>query len=304
MSIRVIQEGDTALVERLGKFHKQLQPGFHILIPFIDSVRTRLTVREQVLDIPPQACITADNAPLKADAVVYFRIFDAKKAVYSVDALIAAVQNLVLTQLRAEVGKLTLDETFSAREKINSTLLRDLDEATDPWGVKITRVEVRDIIPNREILASMEMQMAAERTKRAQIIKSEGEKMALLNAAAGEAEARVVRAESEKTAQILRAEAEQVRLLKEADGLAAAVKLMTAAAGGDSDRAVKVQLMKAYIDSQVELSRSPNTKVLLFPSAEDCGAKQSSVLSELQGSNLASALDSISAKLGTDAAKK
>ena len=169
-SIKVVQQSDLALVERLGKFHSKLEPGLHFLIPFVDSIRATVTEREQVLDVPPQKCITSDNAPLVADAVVYWKIFDAEKSVYSVANLEVAIQNLVLTQLRAEIGKLTLDSTFSAREQINAVLLKDLDLATDPWGVKITRVEVRDIIPNKEILQAMELQMASERKKRAMII--------------------------------------------------------------------------------------------------------------------------------------
>ena len=168
-SIKVVQQSDLALVERLGKFHSKLEPGLHFLIPFVDNVRATVTEREQVLDVPPQKCITSDNAPLVADAVVYWKIFDAEKSIYSVANLELAIQNLVLTQLRAEIGKLTLDSTFSAREQINAVLLKDLDLATDPWGVKITRVEVRDIIPNKEILQAMELQMASERKKRAMI---------------------------------------------------------------------------------------------------------------------------------------
>ena len=162
-AVRVIKQGDVSIVERLGKFHKRLEPGFHVLIPFVDQIRATLTEREQVLDIPPQKCITSDNAPLSADAVVYWRIVNAEKSIYAVVNLELAIQNLVLTQLRAEIGKLTLDMTFSAREQINQILLEELDAATAPWGVKITRVEVRDIVPNTEILRAMEMQMAAER---------------------------------------------------------------------------------------------------------------------------------------------
>lgn len=284
----IIQEGQRALVERLGKFDRELAPGLHLMVPFIDVVRERVTVREQVLDIPPQACITADNAPLKADAVVYWRVINVQLSVYSVDSLVLAIQNLVLTQIRSEIGKLSLDETFSARTKINQVLLQDLDHATEPWGVKITRVEVRDIIPNKEILSSMELQMAAERTKRAQIIKSEGQKASLLNDASGQAQARVLEAESLKTAQILKAEGEKERLGREAEGLANALEAVKKAAGGNIDQAIKLQMLKSYIDSQVALAASANTKVLLFPSSDECGAKASAVLSELQAGAFAS----------------
>mmetsp|Transcript_28756 Transcript_28756/g.89443 ORF Transcript_28756/g.89443 Transcript_28756/m.89443 type:complete len:418 (-) Transcript_28756:15-1268(-) len=288
-SVIIIREGECALVERLGRFDRELKPGLHLKIPLVDSVRATMTVREQVLDIPPQSCITSDNAPLKADAVVYWRIFDPQKAVYSVDRLVLAIQNLVLTQLRAEIGKLTLDETFSARESLNAVLLKDVDVATDPWGVKITRVEVRDIIPNSEILASMEMQMAAERTKRAQVIQSEGQKQALLNEASGQAEAQVLKAQGLKTTTILKAEAEKERLLREAEGLASAVRAVTEETG-DAEQALRLQLFKAYIDAQAQVAASPNAKVLMFPSAEEIGVKGSAVLGELQGAALGAEL--------------
>ena len=162
-SVHIIQQGDVSIVERVGKFHKRLEPGFHVLIPFVDQIRATVTEREQVLDLSPQKCITSDNAPLVADAVVYWKIVDAKKSIYAVVDLELAIKNLVLTQLRAEIGKLTLDRTFLAREQINQTLLDDLDVATAPWGVKITRVEVRDIVPNTEIVRAMELQMVATR---------------------------------------------------------------------------------------------------------------------------------------------
>lgn len=285
-----MRTGETALVERLGRFSRKLSPGFHLLVPLVDVVRARLTVREQVLDIPPQGCITQDNAPLSADAVVYWRIFDPEMAVYAVDDLVSAIQNLVLTQLRAEIGKLTLDETFSSRARMNEVLLGDIDTATDPWGVKITRVEVRDIVPNKEILASMELQMAAERTKRAQVIKSEGERQSLLNEAAGRAEAQVVEAEAQKKAQILRAEAEKERILREAEGSAAALRVIADAAGGDPDRAVRLQVVRTYTDAQMQMAGSANAKVLLFPSTDQLDAQASAVLGELQGGALAAEL--------------
>jgi len=173
-SAKIVQQGNVAIVERFGKFQQCLGPGLHFVIPFADQVARKVSEREQVFDISPQKCITKDNAPLLADAVVYWKVLDAKETFYSVQDLDLAIQNLVLTQLRSEIGKLTLDETFSAREQINSVLLRSLDVETQPWGIKIIRVEVRDIIPNSEILGAMEMQMAAERKKRAAVIESEG----------------------------------------------------------------------------------------------------------------------------------
>mmetsp|Transcript_24384 Transcript_24384/g.54543 ORF Transcript_24384/g.54543 Transcript_24384/m.54543 type:complete len:355 (+) Transcript_24384:235-1299(+) len=259
--IKVIQEGDVAIVERLGKFNQQLEPGLHYLIPFVDIIRTRLTRREQVLDIPPQKCITSDNAPLLADAVVYWRIFDPERAIYAVEDLSLAIQTLVLTQLRAEIGKLTLDMTFSAREQINNVLLEELDVATNPWGVKITRVEVQEIMPNTEILRAMEMQMAAERQKRADVIKSEGERQKSINEAEGEARSRIIDAEAEAKSLVLEAEAEAKKLEMEAKGVAKALD----AIAGEMTRAeaARFQLMREYIASQRELATSENAKVIV-----------------------------------------
>ena len=287
-SIKVVQQGDCSIVERFGKFHKELDPGLHFLIPFVDQIRATVTIREQVLDIPPQKCITSDNAPLAADAVVYWRIENGVRAIYAVENLKLAIQNLVLTQLRAEIGKLTLDDTFSAREKVNQVLLDELDVATEPWGVKITRVEVRDIIPNQEILRAMEMQMAAERTKRASIIKSEGERERSINEAEGSARSRIIDAEASAKSMILEADAEASKIETEAKGVARALDVIAAAisssdtttSDGDSDNnntaiitsaakadAAKFQLMREYIATQRDLATSNNAKVIVTSSS-------------------------------------
>jgi len=292
-SVTVVRQGDCSIVERFGKFHKELDPGLHFLIPFVDQIRATVTIREQVLDIPPQKCITSDNAPLAADAVVYWRIENGVRAIYAVENLKLAIQNLVLTQLRAEIGKLTLDETFSAREKVNQVLLDELDVATEPWGVKITRVEVRDIIPNQEILRAMEMQMAAERTKRASIIKSEGERERSINEAEGSARSRIIDAEASAKSMIVEADAEASKIETEAKGVARALDVIAAAissssssSDGDSDNnnnnttttpaiitnaakadAAKFQLMREYIATQRDLATSNNAKVIVTSSS-------------------------------------
>lgn len=272
-SLKIVSQGDVAIVERLGKFHKRLDPGLHVVIPFIDRLRTTISQREQVFDIPPQKCITSDNAPLSADAVVYWRVVDPAKAFYSVMDLKLAIQNLVLTQLRAEIGKLTLDMTFSAREQINSVLLRDLDVATDPWGVKITRVEVRDIIPNMEIMQAMELQMAAERTKRAVVIKSEGERERSINEAEGKAQSRLIDAKASAESTTLRASAEASKLELEAQGAAKALAVYAQVLGG-SEEAARFQLFREYIGAQRSLATSNNAKVIISPdSANDIFVK-------------------------------
>ena len=264
-SIKIVNQGDVAIVERLGKFHAVLNPGLHWIIPIIDRLRTRLSQREQVFDIPPQDCISLDNAPLAADAVVYWRIVDPNNAYYSVTDLRMAIQNLVLTQLRSEIGKLTLDATFSAREQINSVLLQDLDVATEPWGVKITRVEVRDIIPNKDIMKAMELQMAAERTKRAVVIKSEGELAKAVNQAEGKAQSQLIDAKATAEAVRIKAEASKAKLELEAQGAAQAVEAMVEAVGGDREQAARFQLVREYIEAQRALATSHNAKVILSP---------------------------------------
>uniref|UniRef100_A0A6U3ZNU0 Band 7 domain-containing protein n=1 Tax=Ditylum brightwellii TaxID=49249 RepID=A0A6U3ZNU0_9STRA len=265
-SIKVVNQQTVAVVERLGKFQTCLEPGLHFTIPLVDRVRTRLNQREQVFDIPPQGCITADNAPLSADAVVYWKIVDPKKAFYSVDDLELAIQNLVLTQLRSEIGKLTLDETFSAREQINAILLQDLDVSTEPWGVKISRVEVRDIIPNRDIMKALESQIAAERTKRATIIKSEGQKAEAINKAEGEAQSLLIDAKAEAEAVLLASQAEATKVKLEAEGAANAIAAI-AEVLGSKEEASRFQLAREYIAAQESLATSENAKIILSSDA-------------------------------------
>lgn len=254
-SVKVIGTADTQLIERFGKFQRQLEPGLHFTIPVIERTAFFCTTREQVLDIPPQKAITRDNAPLTADAVVYWKIVDAELARYAVKDLLAAIQNLILTQLRSEIGKLTLDETFSARQKMNAILLAELDAATDVWGVKVTRVEVRDIIPSKDITQAMELQMSAERRKRASILESEGRRDSQVNDAQGSADAAV-----------LTAQAEAQRLRITAEGEALSLRELTDATGGDVEKAMQVLLLSRYWSTQASLAASPNTKVLFYPS--------------------------------------
>jgi regulator of protease activity HflC (stomatin/prohibitin superfamily) len=196
-SVKIINQSDEALVETLGKYNgKKLSPGLNFIIPFLDKVVFKQTIRERVLDVPAQQCITRDNVSITVDAVVYWRIVDMEKAYYKVENLQSAMVNLVLTQIRAEMGKLELDETFTARSEINEILLRELDISTDPWGVKVTRVELRDIVPSKAVQDSMELQMAAERKKRAAVLTSEGERESAINSAQGRAESDVLSAQA------------------------------------------------------------------------------------------------------------
>jgi len=222
-SIKITSTKKSSLIERLGKYNRQLQPGISLLIPIIERVVSTESLKERVLDIPSQQCITKDNVSIEVDAVVYWLLVDHEKGFYAVQNLTSAMTNLVLTQIRAEMGKLDLDETFTTRSEVNEILLRELDEATNPWGVKVMRVEMRDIVPAPRIKEAMDAQMTAEREKRAKILKSEGEKEALLNEARAKAESLVLDAQAKKEAIILNAdaEAEKQQKIAEAEAYAA-----------------------------------------------------------------------------------
>ena len=191
--VKVTSSSRSMLVERLGKYNRQLQPGLSFVLPGVEKVVSHESLKERVLDIPPQQCITRDNVAIEVDAVVYWQLLEHSRAYYAVDNLQAAMVNLVLTQIRAEMGKLDLDQTFTTRQEVNEALLRELDQATDPWGVKVTRVELRDIRPSARVQDAMEQQMTAEREKRAAILRSEGERESQVNAAKGRAERVIAR---------------------------------------------------------------------------------------------------------------
>ncbi|MBF2050395.1 MAG: SPFH domain-containing protein [Leptolyngbya sp. IPPAS B-1204] len=276
-SVRIINQGDEALIERLGSYDRKLSPGLNFTIPFIERVAYRETVREKVLDIPPQQCITRDNVAITVDAVVYWRIVDMEKAYYKVQNLQAAMINLVLTQIRAEMGKLELDETFTARSEINEVLLRELDISTDPWGVKVTRVELRDIVPSKAVQESMELQMSAERRKRAAILTSEGERDAAVNSARGRADAQVLQAEAEQKAVILQAEAEQKAIVLRAQAVrqeqvlkaqatAEALQVIAKTLQTDPNAREALQFLMAqhYIEMGTKIGTSDSSKVMFM----------------------------------------
>ncbi len=274
-SVRIINQGNEALVERLGSYNRKLSPGLNFTAPFLDRIAYQETIREKVLDIPPQTCITRDNVSISVDAVVYWRIVDMEKAYYKVQNLQAAMVNLVLTQIRAEMGRLELDETFTARSEINEVLLRELDISTDPWGVKVTRVELRDIIPSKAVQESMELQMSAERRKRAAILTSEGERESAVNSARGKAEAQVLDAEAQQKATILRAEAEQKaailraqaarqeQVLK-AQATSEALQILgkTLESDPSAREALQFLMVQNYMDMGTKIGMSDSSKVM------------------------------------------
>ena len=276
--VKIVTQGNEALVETLGRYSgKKLKPGLNYVVPIYQRMVFPQTVRERVLDIPPQQCITRDNVSITADAVVYWRILDLEKAYYRVENLQAAMVNLVLTQIRAEMGKLELDETFTARSQINEILLRDLDEATDPWGVKVTRVELRDIVPSRAVQESMELQMAAERRKRAAILTSEGERESAVNSARGKAEAQVLEAEARQKAVILEAEAQQKALILKAQAerqqqvlkaqaTSEALQILAKNLQSDSQaqEALQYLLAQNYLEMGMTIGKSGSSKVMFM----------------------------------------
>ena len=212
-SIKVVRQSEVYIIERLGKFHKIADAGLTIIIPFVDHVRSVVSLKEQTMDIPPQGVITEDNVTITIDTVVFYQITDPAKAVYEIQFLKRGIEYLAITTIRDIVGKMNLDSTFSSRDLINNQLRMLLDEATDKWGCKVNRVEIKDIRPPEDIRDAMEKQMNAERNKRAAILQAEGEKQAAITIAEGEKEAAILQAEADKEAQIRRAagEAEAIR---------------------------------------------------------------------------------------------
>ncbi|MBD2683378.1 SPFH domain-containing protein [Nostoc sp. FACHB-857] len=276
-SVKVVNQGNEALVERLGSYNKKLEPGLSFVIPFLDKVVYKETIREKVLDIPPQKCITRDNVSIEVDAVVYWRIVDMEKAWYKVENLQSAMVNLVLTQIRSEMGQLELDQTFTARNQINELLLRDLDVATDPWGVKVTRVELRDIIPSQAVQESMELQMSAERRRRAAILNSEGEREAAINSARGKAEAQILDAEARQKATILQAEAQQKTIVLQAQAerqqqvlkaqaTAEALQIITNTLKSEANaqQALQFLLAQNYLEMGTKIGSSESSKVMFM----------------------------------------
>jgi regulator of protease activity HflC (stomatin/prohibitin superfamily) len=265
--IKIINQGDEALVERLGKYTgKKLKPGMNYVIPMVENISFKQTIRERVIDIPPQQCITRDNVTITADAVVYWKILDLERAYYKVENLQSAMVNLVLTQIRSEIGKLELDETFTARSQINELLLRELDESTDPWGVKVTRVELRDIVPARAVLDAMEMQMSAERKKRAAILTSEGERESAVNTARGRADAQVLQAEASQKSVLLAAEADRQQQILKARGIAESAGIIADKlhSNPNAHKAVEVLFALGYLDMGATIGRSESSKVMFM----------------------------------------
>ena len=230
--VRIVPEQEMFIVERLGKFTRALGPGFHLLVPLLERVAYRQNLKEEAIDVPPQVCITQDNVQVEVDGVLYLRVVDPQKASYGIDDYRFATTQLAQTTMRSEIGRINLERSFSEREVLNDAIVRSVDEASDPWGIKVTRYEIRDIAPPTGVLEAMEQQMRAEREKRARILESEGEKAARINTSKGE---------RDEAINISRGERQ--RRINEAQGRARAIEATaTATADGIREIAAAIQL--------------------------------------------------------------
>ncbi len=243
-NIRVVQQAKAVVIERLGAYQTTWGVGLHFKIPFIERAAKTVSLKEQVVDFPPQPVITKDNVTMQIDTVIYFQITDPKMYTYGVEHPLTAIENLTATTLRNIIGELELDQTLTSRDIINSKMRSILDEATDPWGIKINRVELKNILPPKEIQNAMEKQMKAERERRESILKAEGEKKSAILIAEGEKESAILRADAQKQAHILEAEGQAEAILKVQQATAEGIKLLNEA--GASDEVIKLRALEAF----------------------------------------------------------
>jgi len=261
--VKVVPQQNAWVVERLGKFHAVLPPGANILIPFIDNVAYRHSLKEIPLDVPSQVCITRDNTQLQVDGILYFQITDAMRASYGSSNYVVAITQLCQTTLRSVIGKMELDKTFEERDMINGLVVNALDDAASNWGVKVLRYEIKDLTPPAEILRSMQAQITAEREKRALIAASEGRRQEQINIATGQREASIARSEGEKQAEINKAQGEAAAIVAVADATADAIRKIAAAIqapGGE--QAVQLKVAERAVDAYQSLARTNNTMIV------------------------------------------
>ena len=259
----IVPQQDSYVVERLGKFNKVLYAGFHILLPFIDAVRYKHSLKERAVDIPEQTCITRDNVQVGVDGVLYLKVMNPERASYGVRDYIFAITQLAQTTLRSEIGKIELDRTFEERTQINVKVVDELDKASDPWGVKVLRYEIKNINPPKDVVEAMEKQMRAEREKRATILHSEGNRDAVINAAEGEKQQVIKESEAVKLKQINEAEGEALAILEVASATAEGIrKVASATQEPGGFEAIQLRVAEDYITRFGELAKETTTMIL------------------------------------------
>lgn len=261
LAVKVVPQGTEVTVERFGRYIRTLGPGLHIIMPVMDRIGARLNMMEEVLDVPSQEVITRDNAMIQVDGVVFYQVLDAAKAAYEIRRMQVAILNLVMTNIRTVMGSMDLDELLSQRDKINARLLIACDEATEAWGVKVTRVEIKDIAPPKDLIDSMARQMKAERDKRAAVLEAEGQRQAAVLRAEGEKQAIILAAEGRREAAFRDAEARE----RQAQAEAAATTALSEAIDKGSIQAVNYFVAQKYIEALRDVASAPNQKLVLMP---------------------------------------
>ena len=261
MGVKAVPQGAEYTVERFGRYMRTLTPGLHLITPFVERIGAKLNVMEQVLDVESQEVITKDNAMVRVDGVVFFQILDAVKAAYEITNLQRAISNLTMTNLRTVMGSMDLDELLSQRDRINAQLLHVVDEATTPWGIKVTRIEIKDIVPPGDLVDSMARQMKAERDKRATILEAEGERQGQILKSEGEKQAAILQAEGRKEAAFRDAEARE----REAEAEARATAMLSQALARGDRQAINYFVAQKYVEAFGKFATSPNQKVVFLP---------------------------------------